>query len=110
MTRLRFPCFLALVKFHKNEPKKFLTNNREIVFLNSMSLDGNNFFVISQSLVTQFIFLSISNHRSCLQSVVYMEQILKEKNLRNLLTLIFQLLDFECCVECVGEPRNVVME
>lgn len=59
---------------------------------NAMSLDENKFFIISQSLVTQFIFSSTFNH-ICFHE---MKQVREGKKLRNLLSLIFELCVFQC--------------
>ena len=77
--------------------RRILTTEKKCS-LNSMSLDENKFFIISQSLVTQFIFISISNHESHLRGrplVTWNESSSQtRKNLRNLLSLIFKLSAF----------------
>lgn len=92
--RLKLPCFLALVKFHKI----LQTFSPEKVFLSRMSLDGNKFFIISQSLVTQFIFGSISNHKSLQQTrslvTIYMKEKTRGKKLEKFIEFDLSTLRF----------------
>lgn len=64
--------FLALVKFHK-----ILSHKTKTEKSSRLSLEENKFFIIS--LVTQFIFGSISNHRKRLQTRSLHETILEQR-------------------------------